>query len=49
MYCLNMLKIALQLVELTMSAYEDIASKFFEHFLYIADAINHHEGIGLVG
>lgn len=21
--------------------YEDIASKFFEHFLYIADAMNH--------
>ena len=28
-------------------AYEDIASKFFEHFLYIADAINHYEGSGL--
>jgi Mannosylglycerate hydrolase MGH1-like glycoside hydrolase domain len=27
--------------------YEDIASKFFEHFLYIADAINHYEGSGL--
>ena len=29
------------------SAYEDFASKFFEHFLYIADAINHYEGTGL--
>ena len=30
-------------------AYEDIATKFFEHFLYIADAMNNigGEGIGL--
>ncbi len=46
MYCLNMLKIALQLSAVD-PAYEDIASKFFEHFLYIADAINHYEGSGL--
>jgi hypothetical protein len=46
MYCLNMLKIALQLAAVD-STYEDIASKFLEHFLYIADAINHHEGTGL--
>ena len=46
MYCLNMLKIALRLAE-NDRTYEDIASKFFEHFLYIADAINHHEGSGL--
>ncbi|HSU61684.1 MAG TPA: hypothetical protein VLI55_20410 [Bryobacteraceae bacterium] len=46
MYCLNMLKIALQLATVD-ATYEDIASKFFEHFLYIADAINHHEGTGL--
>ncbi|MGI8959226.1 MAG: MGH1-like glycoside hydrolase domain-containing protein [Bryobacteraceae bacterium] len=46
MYCLNMLKIALQLAVVD-NTYEDIASKFFEHFLYIADAINHHEGSGL--
>jgi hypothetical protein len=46
MYCLNMLKIALQLSEVD-STYEDIASKFFEHFLFIADAIHHHEGSGL--
>jgi hypothetical protein len=45
-YCLNMLKIALQLAFLN-PCYEDIASKFFEHFLYISDAINHHEGSGL--
>jgi Glycosyl hydrolase family 63 C-terminal domain len=46
MYCLNMLKIALQLSEDDIS-YEDAASKFFEHFLYIADAINHYDGTGL--
>jgi hypothetical protein len=46
MYCLNMLKIALELAQ-TNVTYEDIASKFFEHFLYISDAINHHEGNGL--
>ncbi len=40
MYCLNMLAIALELAK-DNPAYEDIASKFFEHFLYIADAMNH--------
>ncbi len=39
MYCLNMLAIALELAK-DNPPYEDIASKFFEHFLYIADAIN---------
>uniref|UniRef100_UPI001B1AE027 MGH1-like glycoside hydrolase domain-containing protein n=1 Tax=Aetokthonos hydrillicola TaxID=1550245 RepID=UPI001B1AE027 len=42
MYCLDMLTIALELAKEN-SAYEDIASKFFEHFLYIADAVN---GVG---
>ncbi len=42
MYCLNMLTIALELAK-DNPTYEDIASKFFEHFLYIADAI---DGIG---
>ncbi len=46
MYCLNMLKIALELSEFD-NIYEDIASKFFEHFLYISDAMNHDEGMGL--
>ncbi|HEY1213206.1 MAG TPA: glucosidase, partial [Bryobacteraceae bacterium] len=46
MYCLNMLKIALTLSAIN-PVYEDIASKFFEHFLYIADAINHHLDTGL--
>lgn len=40
MYCLNMLEMALELAA-DNPAYEDIASKFFEHFLYIADAMNH--------
>jgi hypothetical protein len=39
MYCLNMLTIALELA-IHNQAYEDIATKFFEHFLYIADALN---------
>ena len=39
MYCLNMLAIALELAK-DNPAYEDIASKFYEHFLYIAKAMN---------
>ena len=39
MYCLNMLQIAIDLSTHDKS-YEDIASKFFEHFLYIASAMN---------
>jgi hypothetical protein len=38
MYCLNMLRIALELAR-TRPAYEDMATKFFEHFLYIAQAM----------
>src|SRR5574341_1426669 len=37
MYCLNMLAIALELASEN-PAYEDVASKFFEHFVYIAHA-----------
>jgi hypothetical protein len=40
MYCLNMLTISLELAK-NNSVYEDIATKFFEHFLYIASAMNH--------
>jgi hypothetical protein len=40
MYCLNMLKIALELATKVDPIYEDVASKFFEHFLYIANAMN---------
>ncbi len=43
MFCLNMMAIALELAH-TDRAYEDVASKFFEHFVYIADAMNHLGG-----
>ncbi len=48
MFCLNMMTIALELA-LTNAAYEDIALKFFEHFLAIAEAMNNiaEEGIQL--
>jgi hypothetical protein len=39
MYCLNMLAIALELAKED-PAYEDVASKFFEHFVNIAHAMN---------
>jgi len=40
MYTLNLLAIAFELAKED-SAYEDVASKFWEHFLYIAHAMNH--------
>jgi Glycosyl hydrolase family 63 C-terminal domain len=40
MYCLNLMAIALELARED-PAYQDVASKFWEHFLYIAHAINH--------
>ena len=40
MYCLNLLAIALELAREN-PAYENVASKFWEHFLYIAHAMNH--------
>lgn len=43
MYCLNMLAISLELAREN-RAYEDVASKFFEHFVYICRAINHLGG-----
>ncbi len=39
MYCLNMLEIALILAE-DDTAYEDVATKFLEHFVYIAASLN---------
>ena len=39
MYCLNMLAMALELAKED-QAYEDVASKFFEHFVHIAHAMN---------
>lgn len=46
MYCLNMLRMALELAQHN-RVYEDIASKFFEHFLHIAHAMNTLGGSGL--
>jgi Glycosyl hydrolase family 63 C-terminal domain len=40
MYTLNMLAIALELASEN-PVYEDVASKFWEHFLYIANAMSH--------
>ncbi len=45
-YCGTMLAMALELAE-TDPIYEDIASKFFEHFIMISDAINTVGGTGL--
>jgi hypothetical protein len=45
-YCLTMLSISLELA-LEKPAYEDIASKFFEHYVNITDAINSLGGTGL--
>jgi hypothetical protein len=48
MYTLNLLRIAIELAQ-TDHADEDMAVKFFEHFLYIAEAMTNMggEGIGL--
>ncbi|MFN0048177.1 MAG: MGH1-like glycoside hydrolase domain-containing protein [Cytophagales bacterium] len=46
MYSLNMLKITLILAKKN-SAYEDLASKFLEHFMYIAGAISNVSGSAL--
>lgn len=43
MYSLTMLVIAFELAKED-SAYEDVASKFFEHFVYIVDAMNNRGG-----
>jgi hypothetical protein len=50
MYCLNLLRIALELAQHN-HVYEDVATKFFEHFLHIAEALTNiggdGDGIGL--
>ena len=46
MYTLNLLRIAVELAA-TNPAYEDTASKFFEHFLYIAEALGDLGGKGV--
>jgi len=45
MYCLNMMRIALELARHN-DVYEDIATKFFEHFLNIAGAMTDFRGCG---
>jgi hypothetical protein len=49
MYALNLMRIALELARHN-KVYEDIATKFFEHFLHIVEALNNigDNGIGLV-
>jgi len=44
MYALNMLRISLELAQEN-KVYEDLATKFFEHFLYIASALMNTLGI----
>ena len=48
MYTLNLLAIALELAK-EERAYEDVASKFCEHFIHIAHAMGHRgqNGTGL--
>ena len=46
MFCLNMLRIALELAREN-PVYENIATKFFEHFLGIAAAMNNLGGKGI--
>lgn len=45
-YCSSMLSIALELA-LHNPTYEDVATKFFEHFVAIADAVHEQGGAGL--
>lgn len=46
MYTLNMMRIALELAKRN-RVYEDLASKFLEHFLYIAGAMSNIDGKGI--
>jgi len=46
MYALNLMRIALELA-VHDTAYEDIATKFFQHFLYIAEAMTNMGGRGV--
>jgi hypothetical protein len=50
MFCLQMMKIALELRDAAPpegAHYEDLARKYLQHFIYIADATNHLGGTGL--
>ena len=48
MYALNLMRIALELAQHN-DVYEDVATKFFEHFLHIAEAISNfgHDHVSL--
>jgi hypothetical protein len=46
-YCTSMLRIALELALNHNRAYEDVASKFLEHFVFISDSLNNLGGRGL--
>ena len=39
MYCLNMLEMAIEIAQYD-PTFEDVATKFFEHFVYIAESLN---------
>jgi len=39
MYCLNMLEMAIEISQ-SDKTFEDVATKFFEHFVYIAESLN---------
>jgi hypothetical protein len=43
MYCLNLMRIALELAKEN-PAYEGLATKFFEHYVYVAAAMKHMGG-----
>ena len=46
-YCTSMLRIALELALHHNRAYEDVASKFLEHYVFISDSLNNLGGRGL--
>ena len=47
-YALNLMRIALELA-VQQPVYEDLATKFFEHFLFIAEAVHATGGAGATG
>ncbi len=46
MYCLNMMDMALEIAHAD-PTYEDVASKFYEHFVHIAESLNQFGETGL--
>ena len=45
MFCLNMMRIALELAKEN-EAYESLATKFFEHYVYVGAAMKNMGGRG---